>query len=101
LFGNLFREKVFSVQRTASNIIAPRSPERNWSALPDVPILKRSVSAPEDQERTNYPTPARTIRPVMLAIDGRGGSILLTEGVCVTRISKSVHIGDTDCRRER
>jgi hypothetical protein len=37
----------------------------------------------------------------MLAIDGRGGSILLTDGVCVTRISKRVHIGDTDFQREQ
>src|ERR687897_138383 len=29
----------------------------------------------------------------MLAIDGRGGSILLTDGVCVARLSKSAHIG--------
>jgi hypothetical protein len=36
----------------------------------------------------------------MLAIDGRGGSILLTDGVCVRRISKRVHIGDTDLRKE-
>jgi hypothetical protein len=36
----------------------------------------------------------------MLAIDGRGDSILLTDGVCVARISKSVHIGGADLRRE-
>jgi hypothetical protein len=36
----------------------------------------------------------------MLAIDGRGGSILLTDGVCVAGISKSPHIGGSDLRRE-
>src|SRR5215212_9508200 len=36
----------------------------------------------------------------MLAIDGRGGSILLTDGMCVSRISKSLHIGGADLRRE-
>jgi hypothetical protein len=36
----------------------------------------------------------------MLTIDGRGGSILLTDGVCVAGISKSLHIGGADLRRE-
>src|SRR5215204_3774766 len=36
----------------------------------------------------------------MLAIDGRGGSILLTDGVRVARVSKSLHIGGADLRRE-
>jgi hypothetical protein len=37
----------------------------------------------------------------MLAIDGRGGSILLTDGVCVAGISKSPYIGGADLRREQ
>jgi hypothetical protein len=36
----------------------------------------------------------------MLAIDGCGCSILLTDGVCVARISKSLHIGGADLPRE-
>jgi hypothetical protein len=36
----------------------------------------------------------------MLAIDGCGGSILLTDGVRVARISKSLHIGCADLSRE-
>jgi hypothetical protein len=36
----------------------------------------------------------------MLAIDGRGGSILLTDSVCVARNSKSLHIGGADLRRK-
>ena len=37
----------------------------------------------------------------MLAINCCGGSILLTDGVYVARISKSLYIGGTDLRRER
>src|ERR687886_2537061 len=36
----------------------------------------------------------------MLAVDGRGGSILLTDGVCVARLSKSLYIGGADLRRK-
>jgi hypothetical protein len=36
----------------------------------------------------------------MLAIDGSGGSILLTNGMRVVRISKSLHIGSPDLWRE-
>ncbi len=44
--------------------------------------------------------PARMIHPVMLAIDGGGGPILLTDGMCVARIAKSLHIGSANLRRE-
>ena len=37
----------------------------------------------------------------MLSIDRRGGAILLTDGVCVARISKSLHKGGAHFRRER
>jgi hypothetical protein len=36
----------------------------------------------------------------MLAVDGRGGSILLTDSMRVARISKSMYIGRTDLRGE-
>src|SRR5215471_11617026 len=99
-FGGLFREKVPGAQGASLNIIAPGSPKREWSGLLDVPSSKRSKSAPQGKERTDYPTPTRTIRLVMLAIDGCGGSILLTDGVCVARISKSLHIGGANLPRE-
>jgi hypothetical protein len=77
----------------SSNIIAPDSPERERSALLDVPGTERSPDAPEGQERPDYPTPALKIRAVVLAVDGRGGSILLADGVRMARISKSPHVG--------
>ena len=70
------------------------------SRFVDVPGTKRPLGAPQGKKRTGYPTAAGTIRLVMLAVDGRGGSILLTDGMCVSRISKSLHIGRTDLRRE-
>jgi hypothetical protein len=98
LFGNLFRKEVSGVEGASLNMITPGSPKLDRSALLDVPTIKRSLGAPQDQDWTNYPTPSRTIRLVMLAVDGRGGSILLTDGVCVARISKRVHIGSADLR---
>jgi hypothetical protein len=100
LFRSLFWKKVPGVEGMSSNIIAPGSPKREQPALLFVPGIERSFSAPESQERTDYPMPARAIRLVMLAIDGRGGSILLTDGVYVARISKGLHVGGTALRRE-
>ena len=96
LFGSLFWEKVSGVKGASNNIIAPSSPKRDGSAFLSVPSSKRSLSTPQDEKRTDDPTPAGTIRLVMFTIDSGGGSILLTDGVCVVRISKSLHIGSTD-----
>src|ERR1051326_2307646 len=96
LFGSLFREKVPCVQCVSLNFIAPGPPERDGPALLDIPSSKRSGSTPQDQERTDDPTLARTIRLVMFTIDGCRSSILLTDGVRVLRISKNLHIGSAD-----
>ena len=37
----------------------------------------------------------------MLAIDGCGGTILLTDGVRVVRISKGLYVGGADLRGKR
>jgi hypothetical protein len=49
LFGSLFREKVSGIEGVSSNIIGPPSPERDWSALLDIPGIKRSFGAPQGQ----------------------------------------------------
>jgi hypothetical protein len=100
LFGSLFREKVAGIERASLNILAPRLPERDRSRFLDVASTERPLGAPQEEERTSYPMPGGTIRLVMLAIDGRGGSILLTDSMCVSRISKSLYISGTDLRRE-
>ena len=92
MFGSLFQEKVAGAERMSSNIIAPGSPERDWPALLDVPGIERSFGAPQDQERTDYATLVREIRFVVLAINGRGGSILLTGGVCVGRVRTALGV---------
>ncbi len=81
MFRSLFWKKVPGVEGASLNITTPGSPKRERPALLFVPGIERSFSALESQERTDYPMPARTIRLVMLAIYGRGGSILLTDGV--------------------
>jgi len=100
MFGSRFREKVSGTQGVSLNIIAPGPPERERPALLGVPGAERPFGAPQGQEGTGYPTPDRAIRSVVLAIYGRGGSILLTDRVCVARISKSLYIGGADLRRE-
>ena len=75
----------------SDHLIAKGSPKRDGSTLLDVPGAKGSKSAPQSEERTDDATPARTIRPVMLTIDGSGGSILLTNGMGVASwISNSI-----------
>src|SRR5437879_441221 len=100
LFGSLFREKVAGLERESLNIVAPGLPKRDGSRFLDVPSIKRPSRAPQGQERADDPTPAGTIRLVMLAVDGGGGSILLTDRMCVSGISKSLSIGRTNLRRE-
>src|SRR5215212_3767912 len=89
LFGSLFREEVSGTQGVPSNVVAPPSPERDRSTLLDVPGGERSLGTPQGQERTHYPTLARTICLIVLAIYAGCGSILLTDGVCVAGTAKS------------
>jgi hypothetical protein len=88
LLGSLYREKVSGFEGTSLNIIALPSSTYQVS------------SAPQDKERTDYATPARTVHPIMLAIYARTGSILLTDGVCVARISKGFYVSGADLKRE-
>ena len=88
------------IEGATLNTIAPLPPQRYRSARLDIPGIDRSLGAPKRENRTGDTPPARTIRFVMLAIDGRGGSILLADGMYVDRIPKSLNIGRTDVRRE-
>jgi hypothetical protein len=47
LFGSLFREKMAAIERVSLNVVAPHSPERNWSRLLDVPSIECLVSTLE------------------------------------------------------
>src|SRR5918997_1271018 len=96
LFGNFFRKKVSGAQGVSSNIVAPGPPKPDWPALLGVPSAERPSGAPQGQEGTDYPTTDRAIRLVVLAIDGRGGPILLADGVRVAGIPKSPYIGGAD-----
>src|SRR3989449_7711059 len=98
LSGSLSREKVAGLERASLNIVAPGLPKRDGSRFLDVPSIKPPSRAPQGQERADDPTPAGTIRLVMLAVDGGGGSILLTDRMCVSGISKSLNIGRTNLR---
>src|SRR5215218_45861 len=100
LFGNLFREKVAGVDPMSLNNIAPGLPKRDRSGLRDIPSIERPLRPPHCQERTHDPTTARAIRLVMLAVDRCGGAVLLADGMGVVGISKRLHIGCTNLRRE-
>jgi hypothetical protein len=79
----------------------PRLPERDWTRTLIVPGTKRSARAPQHQQWAGYPTPADTIRPIMLAVNCGGRSILLTDGMWVSGILKCLNTSCTDLRSER
>ena len=85
------RPRTSSLQARQS-AIGPDSSTYHVSSAPS--------STPEREQRTKNPTPARTIRLVMLAIDRRRGSILLADGMGVARIAKRLHIRVANLRKE-
>src|SRR4029453_913856 len=101
LLGGLFWEEVPGAQGVSSSVVAPGPPQRDRPTLPGVPGIERPLGAPQGQEGAGYPTPALTIRPVVLAIDGRGGPVLLADGVRVAGILEGLHVGGADLRGER
>jgi hypothetical protein len=100
MFRSLFREKVAGFERVPSNIVAPRSPERDWSPRLDIPGVECPSSAPECQEGAGEAPPAPGVRLVMLAIKGCGRSIFLTDRMGVGGIPKSLDIGCAHLRRK-
>jgi hypothetical protein len=99
-FGSLFGEKVTGTEGISLNLISPVLPERDRPPFLDVPSIKRSLSAPQSEEATDYSAPAHAIRFVMFAVDGRGGPILLADSMSMSWIAKRLHIGRSDLRRE-
>src|SRR5262249_55988071 len=51
-FGRRFGKEVTGIERASLHIVAPGSPQREWSALIAVPRIERSVRAPQDEKRT-------------------------------------------------
>src|SRR5918997_213584 len=68
------------------------------AAQPGAAAHNSWASGSEGQERTSYPAPVRTVPPVVLAVDGRGGPVLLADGVGVDVIPEGLHVGVTNLR---
>src|SRR5262249_6788635 len=100
LLERLFRKEMSGLDRMALNILAPLMPNGEWSASVEIPGIKCSSSTPQRQYRRSYTPSYRPIGFVVLAIEGRGGSILLADGVDVHGISKSLDIRCAHLRRE-
>src|SRR6059036_1618439 len=105
LSWSLLREEMAGLERVPSSVVTPLTPERERSPRVGVPGGKRSVGAPERQERTRDAPSGGAIRSVVLAIEGRGGSILLADRMRVGGIAKRLNVGCTHfgrkCSRRR
>lgn len=84
----LFREEVATVDRVAGDLCRQLAPELEWTALVDVPGPDRSGPAPQREHRAGDPVPRRAIGMVVLAVDARGGAVLLADRVQVVRVLK-------------
>ncbi len=88
------------VERAPLNVATPRTPHADRPGLLDVPDAECPLGAPQDQERAGDAAPAGMIRLVVLAVDGRGGPVLLTYRVGVSRVAEGLDVGRTNLGRE-
>ena len=80
------------------HIVAPGSPMQ-VVLPPRLPDIETALRAPEREEWAGDAPPLRTVPLVMLAIDRRGGSVLLADRMAVGGIPKRLEVGRTYLRR--
>ena len=79
-----------------AHVVGPALPEPDWAADGSVPVCQSASIPPQHKQRTQDAATGIEVRPVMLAIDARGSTIFLADGVNPRRIAQGVRIGLAD-----
>src|SRR5919204_785707 len=95
LLGSLLGEEVSGLDRPAAHLLGPRPPDRERV----VPGGDRAGLAPQGKGRAGDPPPA-TVGLVVLVVQGRGGAVLLADGMDGGGVAELGDVLGADLRRE-